>query len=64
MQETKVKRDEFSQAVLNTDGEGLAAYKKRRELQQKMAAMETDINTMKHDISEIKGLLLKILIRG
>lgn len=62
--ETTFKRESFSSALVNTDTEGLEAYKKRRENQKKLQQIENDINTLKYDISEIKLLLQKIINRG
>lgn len=64
MSEHKFRREEFSKALINADGESLIAYKKRRENSKKIAQLETDINIMKDDISEIKTLLVQILNRG
>lgn len=64
MNEQKIRRDEHSGAVLSVDHEGLRAYKKRRAQNTKMATLESDINILKQDISEIKDLLQQILIRG
>ncbi len=64
MQDTKIRRDEQSQAVLNTDLEGLEAYKKRRKVQEELAGLKADINTIKADMTDMKELLLQILNRG
>ncbi len=54
-------RDTRNQAVLNSDVDGLAAYKKKREKQQQMESAVDDINTMKQDINELKTLMQRIL---
>jgi len=54
-------RDTRSQAVLNSDVDGLAAYKKRREKQHQMESAADDINTMKQDINDLKTLMQRIL---
>lgn len=54
-------RDTRSQAVLNSDVDGLAAYKKKREKQQQMESAANDINNMKQEINELKTLMQRIL---
>jgi|TARA_B100000315_G_scaffold30697_1_gene25986 hypothetical protein len=64
MSEHKFVRDTLSKAVLNTDTNGLEAYKmardKRLQEQKKLQDCITDINTLKDDMQEIKNLLLKM----
>lgn len=55
------KRDCNSNALINTDDEGLAAYKTRRQRLEKIEELETDINNIKTDIADIKLLLQQIL---
>lgn len=64
MSDHKFRREEFSKALINSDLEGLKAYKIRREKNRKLDQLETDINMMKDDIQNIKTLLLQILNRG
>jgi hypothetical protein len=64
MMENKFRREEFSKALINADHESLKAYKIRRQKDKKITDLETDINKMKDDISEIKTLLVQILNRG
>ena len=47
MDELKIRRDRHSSAVVNTDSEGLAAYKARRFSKDRMKELETDINSVK-----------------
>lgn len=61
MNETKVFRDSDSSAVISTDVVGLNAYKVKREQQKKINKLETDINTVKQELSEIKNLLKQII---
>jgi hypothetical protein len=65
MDETKIQRDKSSSAVVNTDFEGLAAYKARRYSKDKMTELETDINSVKQELTDIKNMLqLLIANRG
>jgi len=65
MDELKIRRDKDSSAVVNTDLEGLAAYKARRFSKDKMKELETDINSVKQDLTDIKNMLqLLIANRG
>ncbi len=52
--EPALVREKNSQAILNTDNSALKAYRKRRD---KVKQLETDINIMKEELSEIKQLL-------
>ena len=54
-------RDLSSQAILNTDRNGLIAYKKAREKQQEINSAVDDINNMKQDINDLKTLMQRIL---
>lgn len=64
---TKVKdapglvRDMSNQAVLNTDISALEAYKRKRNKQQEIDEVISDINNMKSDIDQIKSLMLRLL---
>ena len=51
-------RNSFNRAILNTDIEGLKAYKVRKNKEQKVTS---EINTMKQDINELKTLMQRIL---
>ncbi len=65
MDEIKIRRDSDSSAVVNTDLEGLAAYKARRFNKDKIKELETDINSVKQDLTDIKNMLqLLIANRG
>lgn len=65
MDELKIRRDSNSSAVVNTDLEGLAAYKARRFSKDKIKELETDINSVKQDLTDIKNMLqLLIANRG
>ena len=64
MSEHKFVRDTLSKAVLNTDTNGLEAYKMARDrrLQEQTTLQNCveDISSLKNDMIEIKNLLLKI----
>ena len=51
-------RNSFNRAILNTDIEGLKAYKARKNKEQKVT---NEINNMKQDINELKTLMQRIL---
>jgi hypothetical protein len=48
-------------ALLNTNNEALAAYKRARELRWKTEDQEDKITKVEEELSEIKQLLQKIL---
>jgi len=54
-------RDMSNQAVLNTDISALEAYKRKRNKQQEIDEVISDINNMKSDIDQIKSLMLRLL---
>ena len=65
MDELKIRRDRHSSAVVNTDSEALAAYKARRFSKDRMKELETDINSVKQELTDIKKMLqLLIANRG
>ena len=65
MDELKIRPDRQSSAVVNTDSEGLAAYKARRFSKDRMKELETDINSVKQELTDIKKMLqLLIANRG
>ena len=65
MKDTKIRRDASSLAIINTDTDGLAAYKARRNSKDKMKELETDINSVKQELTDIKNMLqLLIANRG
>lgn len=67
MQVAKVKdapglvRDMGTQAVLNTDISALEAYRRKRNKQQEIDEVISDINNMKSDIDQIKSLMQRLL---
>ena len=54
-------RDLGNQAILNTNTDSLAAYKRRREKAKEIDQTIGDINTMKQDINDLKTLMQRIL---
>jgi cell fate (sporulation/competence/biofilm development) regulator YmcA (YheA/YmcA/DUF963 family) len=54
-------RDMQNQAVLNSDLDGLKAYKLKREKQQEINSAVDDINNIKQDINDLKTLMQRIL---
>ena len=64
MSEHKFVRDTLSKAVLNTDTNGLEAYKMARDrrLQEQTTLQNCveDISSLKDDMNEIKNLLIKL----
>jgi hypothetical protein len=49
--------------LINKDDEGLIAYKRRKQQLKKMDFLETEINTLKTDIAEMKEMM-KEMIKG
>lgn len=65
MEDNKIRRDTSSLAIINTDTDGLTAYKSRRNSKDKMKELETDINSVKQELTDIKNMLhLLIANRG
>jgi hypothetical protein len=54
-------RDMSNQAVLNTDINALEAYRRKRNKQQEIDEVLSDINNMKSDIDQIKSLMQRLL---
>lgn len=61
IQDRKMVRNMHSKAVLSTDVRALQAHKDKVKAFEKMQDMNTDINTLKEDMSEIKDLLIQLL---
>ena len=60
-EDTNLIRDEDNNAILNTNINGLEAYKKQRDKQRKVDNMVDDVDKLKNDLKDIKNLLEKIL---
>jgi hypothetical protein len=59
--EHKFQRNVESGGLLNTDSTALEAYKKTREKLTAISELQSDINSVKEEISEIKTLLRKLI---
>jgi len=55
--ESALVRDKNSKAVLNKDNEGLKAYKLQQSRIDKFIKYESDINTLRTEITELKDLI-------
>jgi len=58
-EDTDFVRDTKTTAILNTDSESLAAYKKKRNREQEFEMMKADINSLKENMKTIIKLLSK-----
>jgi hypothetical protein len=56
-----IRSEENKGALLNTNNEALAAYKRARELRWKAQDQDKKIEKVEEELSEIKQLLQKIL---
>ena len=58
-------RDPFSKAIINTDQSGYASYIALKEAnerkRQEQQTVRQEIDSLKNDMTEIKGLLLQLL---
>jgi hypothetical protein len=54
-------RDRKNAAVLNTDLDSLAAYKKERDRILRADSIVEDVNSLKKEFSEIKDLLIQLV---
>jgi hypothetical protein len=54
-------RDRKNAAVLNTDLDSLAAYKKERGRILRADSIVEDVNSLKKEFSEIKDLLIQLV---
>jgi hypothetical protein len=54
-------RDKKSNAVLNTNVEGLKAYRKQRDERLKINKMVEEFDSLKNDVADIKNLLKELL---
>jgi hypothetical protein len=51
-------------ALINTDNEGLQAYKRQRALLRNIGSQEERISKIESDIGEVKDLLKQMLEKG
>lgn len=56
-------RDKESQAILNTDLDGLNKYKQERDNRLKFAKIANEYGQLKNDVNEIKQMLKVLLER-
>jgi len=59
--EHKYIRDDHSTAIINSDIDGLEAYKKQRNHSNKISNLENDINNVRNELLEIKQMLQHII---
>lgn len=56
-----LERDDTTKAILNTDKNGLFAYKKQREMLTKLLVLDEEVYNIKKDVSDIKLMLVEAL---
>jgi hypothetical protein len=54
-------RDMSNKALLNSDSSAVLSYKKQRERRNDINEAMADINKLKNEMSDIKGLLMQLL---
>jgi hypothetical protein len=54
-------KDTRSGAILNTNVRALEAYRKKREKSDKVDRLETEVNSIKQNIDELKSLIIAVL---
>lgn len=57
----RLVRDAGNFAILNTDRSALSSHEQKMEQLSRIKRQETEINTLKSDISEIKELLKQLM---
>jgi len=57
----RLVRDAGNFAILNTDRSALSSHEQKMEQLSRIKRQETEINTLKSDISEIKDLLKQLM---
>jgi len=61
MSEHKFIRDATSNAIINTDIDGLRRYKTRKAESRKILDLKDEVDSIKNEMSEIKNLLIKLV---
>tara|TARA_R110002167_G_scaffold58368_1_gene165435 strand:+ start:375 stop:575 length:201 start_codon:yes stop_codon:yes gene_type:complete len=61
MSEHKFIRDTTSNAIINTDIDGLRRYKARKAESRKILDLKDEVDSIKNEMSEIKNLLIKLV---
>ena len=56
-----LERDDVTKAILNTDKNGLFAYKKQREMLTKLLVLDEEVHNIKRDVSDIKLMLAEAI---
>lgn len=56
-----LERDTATKAILNTDKNGLFAYKKQREMLTKLLILDEEVGNIKKDVGDIKLMLAEAL---
>lgn len=56
-----VVKDDNTKALLITDNNALSAYRKRRDQHRQMETVCQEIDDIKKDISELKGMLTTVI---
>lgn len=59
--ENQLYRDSNSKGIINTDLSSLNKYKEARNNLSKIRIIESEQNSLKNEVSEIKSLLYKLL---
>lgn len=60
-EENQLYRDSNSKGIINTDISSLNKYKEARINLSKIKVIESEQNSLKNEVSEIKSLLYKLL---
>ena len=61
MEDHKYIRDATSNAIINTDIEGLRRYKARKAESKRILNLKNEVDSIKDEMSEIKHLLTKLV---
>ena len=61
MSEHKFIRDTTSNAIINTDIDGLRRYKARKAESKRILDLKNEVDSIKNEMSEIKHLLTKLV---
>lgn len=61
MEDHKYIRDATSNAIINTDIEGLRRYKARKAESKRILDLKNEVDSIKDEMSEIKQLLTKLV---
>lgn len=56
-----LRRDKFSNAVINVDKQEYAAYMKRRQKSERVEYLEQKVSNLQNDIQDIKQMLQQLV---